>query len=102
MSHRNSLSNTYVPHQNSFSNTYAPHQNSSSNTSIPYQNPYSNAAKFPSAPHSIVNQRSSGRSTSISMGARPLTYTCIGCKTSNPFNENGRNICSVCRCPAPF
>ncbi len=70
---------------------------------MPHHTFYSNTSTHASIPQSTGNiQRPYGRSASISMGSRPLTYTCIGCKTTNPFNENGRNICSVCRSPAPF
>jgi hypothetical protein len=75
---------------------------SSITTSMPHQNFYSNTSTPTSVPRAIGNLRPTGRSASISMGSRPLTYTCIGCKTTNPLNENGRNICSTCRCPAPF
>jgi hypothetical protein len=62
----------------------------------------SNTMPPPSTPYPTSNHRASGRSASVSMGSRPLTYTCIGCKTTNQINENGRNVCSVCRSPAPF
>jgi hypothetical protein len=63
---------------------------------------YSNTSTPTSVPRSMDPRRSSVRSASITMGSRPFTFTCIGCKTTNQFNENGRNICSVCRSPAPF
>jgi hypothetical protein len=70
--------------------------------SMPQQqfNPYISSPT--SISHSTNIHRSAGRSASISMGSRPSTYTCIGCKTTNVFNENGRNFCSVCRSAAPF
>ncbi|UJR33333.1 hypothetical protein I4U23_020782 [Adineta vaga] len=59
------------------------------------------------SPYTSMNQPSNNyrpnvRSTSLSMGSAPRTYACIGCKTVNTIQENGRNICSVCHCPAPF
>jgi len=87
-------------------NLYSSYQHRSSlPTSVPMsmpmppQNFYSNTPTPRNPSRSLGNQ---GRSASISMGSRPSTYTCIGCKTTNVFNENGRNICSTCRCPAPF
>jgi hypothetical protein len=64
---------------------------------------YTNTLPHTSTSHSTNNQRPpGGRSASVSMGSRPLTYTCIGCKSMNQMHENGPNVCSTCRCPAPF
>lgn len=77
------------------------YSNASASTSVP-QRSYSNAPAPTSIPHYMDPYRSYGRSASISSGSRPSTFQCIGCKATNPFNPNGRNICSTCRCPAPF
>jgi hypothetical protein len=69
---------------------------------MPHQTFYSNTSTPTSIPRSTGTQQSLGRTASVSMGSRPLTYTCIGCKTTNVLNENGQNVCSVCRCPPPF
>ncbi|CAF0930406.1 unnamed protein product [Adineta steineri] len=82
---------------------YNPFQHQPSHTmSIPrqYMPPYTSS--HTSTPYLANNHRPVGRSASVSMNSRGLTYTCVCCKTTNVLNENGPNICKVCRSVPPF
>ncbi|CAF2077687.1 unnamed protein product [Rotaria magnacalcarata] len=74
---------------------------SNSKKSMPYQQVYSreSTSYMPCRTGMPLN---STRGASMGMGNPISHFTCIGCKTVNDYYENGRNICSACKCPAPL
>ncbi|CAF0830034.1 unnamed protein product [Rotaria sordida] len=91
---------TYVP----TNSTLYSSSNQQSNSSMPVSHQQFNSNKSSSkfGPYSNNYHSSTKQNRSSSMNSQPRTYICIGCKTQNNYNENGRNNCSVCRFPYTF